>query len=226
MEDALKILDKLTNEEARMATAQVLKATRAVDVRVKGVEDKVLGVDNRVAGVDDRVVGVGKMVAGVDDRVASVDNRVGGVEGRVASVDDKVKAVDDKVAVVIDGAQPLLISHQENMFNSDVSRGKSGKGSHTTNGKRHGSSKTFVIFPTALLLVLGVQAQVSSQGTNYDRTFSDGSLRRIRLLITTLHVVLTTREHRSGFSKAIRSRDGNPLVLFCGFMENVRSPDP
>ena len=114
MEDALKKLDKLTNEEARMATAQVLKATHAVD--------------DRVASVDDRV-------AGVDDRVASVDHRVEGVEDRVANVDDKVKAVDDKVAVVIDGAHPSSISHQENMFDANVPRGKRGKGSHTTNGK-------------------------------------------------------------------------------------------
>jgi hypothetical protein len=74
--DALKRLDKLTQEEARMATAQSLKATHAVDERV-------LGVDNRVAGVDDRV-------AGVNDKVAAVD--------------DRVKAVDDKVAAVIDGS--------------------------------------------------------------------------------------------------------------------------
>ena len=90
LEDALKRLDKLTNEEVRMATAQVLKATHTVDDRVRGVDDKILNVDNRVAGVD--------------DRVACVDNRVEGVERRVASVDDKVEAIDNKVAVVIDGA--------------------------------------------------------------------------------------------------------------------------
>ena len=48
IEDALKRLDKLTNEEVRMVTAQVLEATHAV-------EDKVLDVDNKVARVDDRV---------------------------------------------------------------------------------------------------------------------------------------------------------------------------
>ena len=41
IEDALKKLDNLTNEEARMATAQVLKATHDVDNRVAGVDDKV-----------------------------------------------------------------------------------------------------------------------------------------------------------------------------------------
>jgi hypothetical protein len=102
MEDALKKLDTLTNEEARMATAQVLKATHMV-------ENKVLDVDNRVAGVDDRVVSVG----------------------------EKVKAVNDKVAVAIDGAQPSSVCHQDYLFNFNVRRGKTGKGSH-------GSSETFV----------------------------------------------------------------------------------
>src|SRR5713101_1402170 len=66
MEDALKNLDKLTHEEARMAVAQNLKATHNVDERVRGVANTVVAVDNRVAGVDDRV-------ARVDDRVAGVD---------------------------------------------------------------------------------------------------------------------------------------------------------
>jgi hypothetical protein len=35
------LADALTNEEARMATAQILKATHAVDERVAGVHDKV-----------------------------------------------------------------------------------------------------------------------------------------------------------------------------------------
>jgi archaellum component FlaC len=125
-----------------MATAQVLKATHTVDDRVRGVEDKVLDVDNRVAGVDDRVAAVDERVAGVDVRVASVDNRVEGVEGRVANVDEDVKAVKDKVAVVIDGTQPSSIGHQENMFNSDVLRGKGDKSSHEPNNKRH---EAFVI---------------------------------------------------------------------------------
>ena len=58
IEDALKRLDKLTQEEARMATAQVLKITHTVDERVRGVADQVLGVDNRVAVIDDKVAAV------------------------------------------------------------------------------------------------------------------------------------------------------------------------
>ena len=66
IEDALKRLDSLTQEEAQMAAAQVLKATHTTDDtgRVRGVADIVLSVDNRVAGVGDQV-------QGVDDKVTA-----------------------------------------------------------------------------------------------------------------------------------------------------------
>ena len=41
IEDALKRLDKLTQEEGRMATAQVLKVAHTIDDRVKAVIDGV-----------------------------------------------------------------------------------------------------------------------------------------------------------------------------------------
>jgi hypothetical protein len=44
MEDALKRLDKLTQEEARMAAAQNLKVTHTVDARVKEIADDVDGM--------------------------------------------------------------------------------------------------------------------------------------------------------------------------------------
>jgi hypothetical protein len=55
VEDALKRLDKLTHEEAWMATAQVLRATHNVDDRVRGVDNKVTSVDERVKAVDVKV---------------------------------------------------------------------------------------------------------------------------------------------------------------------------
>jgi len=76
----------------------------------------------------------------------TVDDRVRVVEDKVLEIDSRVVGVDDKVVVVIDGAQPSLISHQGKMFNSDVPRGKRDKGSHTTSGRRHGSSEMLVIF--------------------------------------------------------------------------------
>jgi len=78
VEDALNRLDKLTQEKARRAVAESLKATHAVDEKVRGVANAETATDNRVAGVDDRV-------AGVDDRVTRVDKRVAGVDHRVVA---------------------------------------------------------------------------------------------------------------------------------------------
>ena len=69
IEDALKRLDSLTQEEAQMAAAQVVKAAHAVDDtgRVRGVADIALSVDNRVACVGDQVQGVDdKVTAAID----------------------------------------------------------------------------------------------------------------------------------------------------------------
>ena len=146
MEDALKKLDKLTQEEARMAVAQNLKATHTVDERVRGVanavgaieggvadvNDRIIGVDVRVAGVDDRVAGVDNLVARVDDRVARVDDRVARVDDRVARVDDRVARVDDRVVratdVIDDGVkgvreQVLVVDDRIKQTADDIGRG-------------------------------------------------------------------------------------------------------
>ena len=98
LEDSLKRLDRLTQEESQMAAAQVLKVANIVDDRVQGIADNVVSVDNRVAGVDDRLAGVGNRLEQVNEEVKGVVNE------QVTGVDDRVKAVDDKVVAVIDGA--------------------------------------------------------------------------------------------------------------------------
>ncbi|KAH9983386.1 hypothetical protein BJV74DRAFT_797433 [Russula compacta] len=55
MEDALGRLDRLTEEEARMAAAQGLEATHEVDDKVQAVDDKVQDVGQKVQGVDHRI---------------------------------------------------------------------------------------------------------------------------------------------------------------------------
>ena len=55
MEDALKKLDMLTQEEAWMTIAENLKATHAVDERVRGDTERVL---DRVGDVNDKVAEV------------------------------------------------------------------------------------------------------------------------------------------------------------------------
>jgi hypothetical protein len=76
VDDALKRLDKLTQEEARMAVAQIFKATHTVDKRVEGVANTVVSIDDRVHRVDDKVKVIDAMVASVDDRVKLVDDKV------------------------------------------------------------------------------------------------------------------------------------------------------
>jgi hypothetical protein len=51
MEDALKNLDRLTQEEVRMTIAENLRATHAVDERVREVTERVLSIDDKVAEV-------------------------------------------------------------------------------------------------------------------------------------------------------------------------------
>jgi hypothetical protein len=48
IEDSLERLDKLTQEEARMASAELLKMTQSVDGKVMGVDDRVKGVDDKL----------------------------------------------------------------------------------------------------------------------------------------------------------------------------------
>jgi hypothetical protein len=70
IEDALQRLDKLTQEEARMATAEGLKATHGIDNKVEDVGDKVKGVDKKIQGVDNKIHGVHVRVKGVGDQIA------------------------------------------------------------------------------------------------------------------------------------------------------------
>jgi hypothetical protein len=80
IENALKRLDRLTQEEAQMASVQLLQIANAIDSEVREIAGNVLVVDNRVAGVDERV----------------------------AAVDDRVVCVDDKVTAVMDGARYIF----------------------------------------------------------------------------------------------------------------------
>jgi len=67
MEDALKRLGNLTQEEARVAIAQNLKATHAVDDRGRVVIERVLDVDGRVVSVGDEVKAVKDKISVVID---------------------------------------------------------------------------------------------------------------------------------------------------------------
>jgi len=83
MEDALGRLDRLTQEEVRMAAAQGLKATHEV-------HDGVKIIDNHIQQVDDRVQGVGSDLQQVDIHVQQVDEKVQGVDDKVQQVADDI----------------------------------------------------------------------------------------------------------------------------------------
>src|SRR5216684_747977 len=100
MEDALKRLDKLTQEEARMAAAENLKVAHTVDERVKGVVGTVEAIDNKVASVDGRVAGVENQVTAVNDQVTAVNDQVVAVDDQVASVNERVVTIDHGVKFV------------------------------------------------------------------------------------------------------------------------------
>ena len=55
IEDALGRLDRLTQDEVRMAAAQGLKATHDVDEKVQVIKGEVHAVDDRVRDVDDKI---------------------------------------------------------------------------------------------------------------------------------------------------------------------------
>jgi archaellum component FlaC len=102
VEDALQRLDKLTQEEARMAAAETLTITRGIDDKVNVVDERLEGVDERVQGIDVKVEGIGEKVLIVDDKVQGVDDKVLIVDGKVQGVDDKVLIIDGKVQGIDD----------------------------------------------------------------------------------------------------------------------------
>ena len=74
LEDALKKLDRLTQEEARMANAEVLRVTHRI-------RDGVEIVDGKVEEVGDKVGDVGDKVQCVDDKVQVVIDGARGSSG-------------------------------------------------------------------------------------------------------------------------------------------------
>jgi hypothetical protein len=106
IEDSLERLDKLTQEEARMASAEQLKMTHIVDGKVMGVDDRVRGIAGQVEGVRGDVQDVGNKV---QDKVQDVDDRVQDIDSNVRAVDDKLdqanRSLSFQTLIVIPRAQ-------------------------------------------------------------------------------------------------------------------------
>ena len=76
IEDSLERLDKLTEEEARVAAAELLKMTHSVDGKVIGVDDRVRGVVVQVQDVRGDVQDVRCDVQDARDDLRDVGNMV------------------------------------------------------------------------------------------------------------------------------------------------------
>jgi hypothetical protein len=80
VEDALQVLDQLTQEEARMAAAELMKIAHTIDDRVKGI--------------DEGIQGVGGNVENVDHRVRGIDHKLQDIRGDVQDANRKLDQVD------------------------------------------------------------------------------------------------------------------------------------
>jgi archaellum component FlaC len=107
VEDSLEKLNKLTQEEAVMASAELLKMTQSVDGKVMGVDDRVKGVEGKMQDVRDDVQDVRGGVQDVRDNVQDVRDGVQGVCNNVEDVRDDVRDVRDKVQDVDDRVQDI-----------------------------------------------------------------------------------------------------------------------
>ena len=132
LEDALKKLDRLTQEEARMAHVEVLRVTHSirdgvniVDGKVEEVSKQVQCVDDKVQVVIDGALGIfGQLLSpsniqpissdgrqakvaakDIGNKVEEVGDKVEDIGNKVEDMDDKVQCIDEKVNVVIDGAR-------------------------------------------------------------------------------------------------------------------------
>ncbi|KAN0136182.1 hypothetical protein V8E53_006042 [Lactarius tabidus] len=72
LEDGLKKLDKMTNEEARMANAEALRLCQTIDKKVEVVGGQVKDVDEKVLGVGEQVQVIDGNVKVVEDKVQTV----------------------------------------------------------------------------------------------------------------------------------------------------------
>jgi hypothetical protein len=55
VEDTVRKLDKLTQEEAKMAAAELLKITHSIDDKVEGMDNRMRGIDGRVQNIDSKM---------------------------------------------------------------------------------------------------------------------------------------------------------------------------
>ena len=115
LEEALKKLDRLTQEEARMANAEVLRLAHSIRNGVEIVDGKVEEVGDKVQMVID-----GARTLSSQLKTFLIFLLSDGKQARVVAkeISGKVVEVGDKVQVVIDGARglPYRLSNLSNVY--------------------------------------------------------------------------------------------------------------
>ncbi|KAF8260552.1 hypothetical protein EI94DRAFT_889486 [Lactarius quietus] len=158
VEDALQRLDKLTQEEARMAQTETLTITHRID---------------------ENVIHVGENVEGVNEETHRVHMKVENVSDQLQSVQANVQGVGEEVGLISTGVMEATVEIQ----------------------------------------------LVSKRVSDLNREESRKDLRKwiappIRLLISTLHLKLTTKVPRHGAPQGTPSPIGGHPAPCYGFTEN------
>jgi methyl-accepting chemotaxis protein len=114
LESALKKLDRLTQEEARMALAEVLRIAhsirdevKVVDGKMACVKDEVKDIGDKVADMGDKVADMGDDVAGMGDKVADMGDNVEEICDKVEDIGDKAEDIGDKVEDIDDKVEDI-----------------------------------------------------------------------------------------------------------------------
>ncbi|KAI9438088.1 hypothetical protein H4582DRAFT_1852824 [Lactarius indigo] len=124
LEDAVKKLDRLTQEEARIALAEVRKIThivhddvKVVDGKVEGLDDKVDDMSNRVEKMGDKMDDIGDKVDDMGDKVEDIGDTLDDVGSKVEDVGVRVESVGEKVQVVIDdGREARMVATETKLI--------------------------------------------------------------------------------------------------------------
>ena len=114
LEDALKKLDRLTQEEARAVLSENLKVAQSVrdEVKVVGgnvgrVEDKVEDVGEKVEEIGGKVEDVGSKMEDMGDKVTDTYDKVEVIGDKLDDIGDNVLCVEEKVQVLIEGTRRM-----------------------------------------------------------------------------------------------------------------------
>jgi hypothetical protein len=118
LKDALKKLDRLTQEEARMALAEVLRITHSIRDEVEVVDGK---------------------VERVEDKVEVMDNKLQCVDGKVQVVIDGARGGSNQL--------PISSNMYTSRKQAGKRGGERSKLEHSTDGERHRRNQVFVTSP-------------------------------------------------------------------------------